>query len=52
MLKTTSANLCKPIYDIVNYSAFICPFVSENCGKEKNYKNFNISRTKRAFWMK
>ena len=31
--KITSANLCKPIYDI-NYSTSICPFVSKKCGKE------------------
>ena len=31
----TSANLCcKQIHDIVNYSTFICPFESGNCGKE------------------
>ena len=29
-----SANLCKPIHDIINYSAFICPFESGKCGKE------------------
>ena len=33
----------------VNYSTYICPFVSGKCGKGKNYKNLNISRTKRAF---
>ena len=32
--KTASANLCKPIYDIINYSTSICPSVSGNCGKE------------------
>ena len=51
--KITSANLCKPIYDIINYSTSICPFVSGQCGKEgKNYKNLDISRKKRAFKMK
>ena len=30
----TSANLCKPIHDIINYSTFICPFESGKCGKE------------------
>ena len=36
--KITSANLCKPIYDI-NYSTFICPFESGKCGKEgKKYE--------------
>ena len=53
ILKIRSANLCKPIYDIINYSAFICPFVSGKCGKEgKKYKNLNILWTKRTFSMK
>ena len=26
--KLTSVNLCKPIYDIINYSPYICPFKS------------------------
>ena len=48
--KITSANLCKPIHDIINYSTSIWPFEFGKCGKEgKNYKKFNISRTKRAF---
>ena len=48
--KTASANLCKSIYDIINYSTSICPSVSGNCGKEgKNYKNLNILKTKIAF---
>ena len=51
--KIASANLCKPVHDITNYSTSICPFVSGKCGKEgKNYKILNISRTKRAFLMK
>ena len=32
--KTTSANLCKPIYGI-NYSTSICPFESGKCEKER-----------------
>ena len=32
--KIKSANLCKPIPDITNYSTSICPFESEKCGKE------------------
>ena len=48
--KITSANLCKPVHDIINYSTFICPFDSGKCEKEKeNYKNLNISKVKRAF---
>ena len=33
--KITSANLCKSVDDIVNYSTSICPFESGNCGKER-----------------
>ena len=48
--KITSANSCKLNHDIINYSTSICPFESGKCGKEgKNYKNLNISKTKRAF---
>ena len=48
--KTTSANLCKPIYDITNFFTSIRPSVSGNRAKEvKKYKNVNILRTKRAF---
>ena len=32
--KTTSANLCKPIHDIINYSTCICPLQSAKCTKE------------------
>ena len=32
--KIKSANLCKTIYDIINYSTSICPFESGKCGKE------------------
>ena len=32
--KITSANLCKPIYDI-NYPTLICPFEFEKCGNRK-----------------
>ena len=47
--KIASGNLCKSIHDIINYSTSICPFESGKCGKEKNHKNLNISRMKRAF---
>ena len=48
--KITSTNLCKSIHDI-NYSTSICPFESGKCRKGKNYKNWNISRTTRAFYI-
>ena len=45
-----SANICKKIHDITNYSTAISPFESGKCGKErKKYKNLNILRTKEAF---
>ena len=34
ILKTTTTNLCKPIYDIINYSTSICPFEPGQCQKE------------------
>ena len=34
ILKITSANLCKPVHDIINYFTFICPFSSGKCGME------------------
>ena len=44
--KITSANLCKPIDDIINYSTSICPFESRKCGKEgKNQKNFKNEKS-------
>ena len=49
ILKITSANLSKPIYDIMNYSTSTCHFESGKSGKGKNYKELIISRTKRAF---
>ena len=48
--KIASANLCKPIHDIIKYSTSIYPFETEKFRKEgKNYKNLNISRSKRGF---
>ena len=45
LFQITSANLCKPIHDIINYSTFFCSFESEKCGKKgkeylKNKKSF------------
>ena len=34
MPKFTSANLCKSIHDIINYSTSTCPFESGKCGKQ------------------
>ena len=38
MPKITSANLWKPIHDIINYPTFICPFESGMHEKEKIIK--------------
>ena len=53
MPRITSANLCKTVDDIINYSTSICPVESGNCGKEgKKLQNLNILRMKRDFSMK
>ena len=33
--KISSANLCKSIHDLINYSTSICPFESESLEREK-----------------
>ena len=53
ILKIKSVNLCKPVYDIIIYPTSICPSESGKRGKEgKKLQNLNISRIKKAFWMK
>ena len=48
--KTASANSCKQIYDIINYSISICPFESGNCGKEgKKLHKIEYLENERAF---
>ena len=50
ILKVASANLCKPIHDVINYSTSICPFESGNCGKEgKTSQKIDYLGKKRAF---
>ena len=61
-LKIASANLCRPIYDIINYSTSIFPFESGKCGKEgkklqkfgylENWKSFlnEIKNIFHSFW--
>ena len=48
ILKITSANLCKPICDIIPPLFALLNLESVE-RKQKNYKNLNILRTKRAF---
>ena len=48
--KITSANLCKPIHDIINYFTSICPFESGKCGKEgKKLQNFEYLENEKSF---
>ena len=48
--KITSANLWKPIHDIINYSTSICPFESGNCGKEgKKLQKFEYIENEKSF---
>ena len=48
--KITSANLCKSIHDIINYSISICPFESGKCGKEgKKSKQFEYLENEKSF---
>ena len=45
-----SANLCKSVDDIINYSTSICPFESGNCGEgEKKLQKFEYLKTKKSF---
>ena len=49
--KIASANLCKPIHDITNYSTSICPFVSGKCGKEgKKLQKFEYLKNEKSFF--
>ena len=48
--KVTSANLCKPIHVIINYSTSICPFVSGKCVKEgKKLQKFEYLENEKSF---
>ena len=51
ILKIKSANLCKTIYDIINYSISICPFESGKSGKEgKKLQKFEYLKNKKMKW--
>ena len=48
-----SANLCKPIDDIINYSYSICPFESGKHGKEEEkLQKFEYLENGKSFLMK
>ena len=49
--KITSANLCKPIHDIINYSTSICTFKSGNCRKQgKKIQKFDYFKNEKTFF--
>ena len=49
--KITSANLCKPINNIINYSISICPFGSGKCGKKgKKLQKFEYIKNEKSFF--
>ena len=49
--KLFSANLCKPIHDIINYSTFTCLFESYKCGKEgKKLQKFEYLKKEKSFF--
>ena len=51
ILKITSANLCKSVHDIINYSTSICPFESGKCGKEgKKLQKFEYLENEKSFF--
>ena len=48
---STSANLCKPIHGIINYSTSICSFQSGKCGKGgKKLQKFEYLENKKSFF--
>ena len=48
--KITSANLCKPIHDIINYSTSIWPFELGKCGKEgEKLQKFEYLENEKSF---
>ena len=51
ILKITSANLCKPIHDIINYSTCICPLQSGKCRKKGGkLQKFQDPEKEKSFW--
>ena len=50
MPKITSADLCKTIHDITNYSTSICTFESARCEKEgKKLQKFEYLENEKSF---
>ena len=49
--KIVSANLCKPIRGMANYSTSICPLLSGKCGKQgKKFQKFEYLENKKSFF--
>ena len=49
--KVISANLCKSMHDIINFSFFICPFESGKWGKEgKELQKFEYFEKVKSFF--
>ena len=49
----TFANVCKPVHDVILIPTSFETWNLENVErKEKNFKNLNVARTKRTFYMK
>ena len=50
----TLTNLCKPIHDIINYSTFICPFVSGKWKGSEKFSKIWVSRERKELfrWIK
>ena len=53
MPKIASANLCKPIHVIINYSTSTCPFESRKCEKEgKKLQKLEYVENEKSFLYK
>ena len=50
ILKIKSANLCKTIYEVINYFTSICPFESGRGGEErKKLQKFEYLESEKSF---
>ena len=43
-----SAKLCKPVYDIINYSTFICPFEPGKWKRREKLQKFKYLEKKKS----
>ena len=49
ILKIKSVNLCKPIYDIINYSTSICPSESGKWKRREKITKFEYLKNEKSF---